>query len=71
MESFLTECKISERLDDFQRFVKISGDFGRFPDSLGFMHLNHIKMHIHWNRSVISRADHLLSVSLNGWFDNW
>ena len=40
MESFLTEWKISERLEDFQRFVKISGDLGIFLDSLGSMHLN-------------------------------
>ena len=31
-----------KRLEDFQRFVKISGDLGRFLDSLGSMHLNHI-----------------------------
>ena len=50
------------------------------------MHLNHMNpefnpthtefigrwtLHIHWNGPVISRADHLLSASLGGWFGNW
>ena len=28
-------------------------------------------MHIHWKGHVISRANHLLSASLDGWFGNW
>jgi hypothetical protein len=28
-------------------------------------------MHIHWKGPVISRANHLLSASLDGWLGNW
>ena len=74
IEGFQKGWKISDRLEDFWIF-------GKILDSLGSILFKHMspernatqtaftgKIHIDWNGPVVSRADHLLSASLDGWF---
>ena len=80
MNGFEAAWKISNGLEFF-------GILKRFLDSLGLMLLKHMSpernatlatitgdIHIDWNGPVVSRANNLLSASLDSWFgskDRW
>ena len=65
----------------FQTGWKISGNTGRFQDTLGSLLLKHMKperkatqtaftgeMHLDWNGPVVSTAEYLIRASMDRWF---